>query len=576
MASILGEIRRRKVFHVAVVYILVAWVSIQVIDVVAEPLSLPDWLDTVVIVLLLVGFPVALVLAWALDLTPQGVVRTPSAAKQDEPPETSELSAANKERVDVLPNSVAVLSFENLSLEPKDAFFAVGIHEAILNELVKVKDISVMARTSVLRYADGQTPIAQIAAELNVQAVMEGSVQYADDRVRITAQLIDASTGAHLWSESYDRQFSDIFSIQSDIATRIASALKDELTPRERETLAQVPTQSAEAYAFYLRALATSLSGGLEVTPEESATLLANLDEALALDPDFALAYAMKAREYAYSMARSIRRSDELNISLRDELARENAERALALDPSSGLAHAALAVAHRFARRDDEAEPAFDRALALCPSDTRVLRDVAFFNIFRGRYERGLEFAHRLVHVEPVLGNYLIAQGGWVLDELDESRAAIEKVLAILPSFGVAHMVAGTLAVMKGDQTAAMKSLQLAETFGLAKLGSGMLSWVALGYRLIGCEDDARRLYETIESLAEEFIVSDAIWVLAYLAIDDKGKALRSLRRAGDHGGPGEDIFEAMVAFNMLRAPTLEEPEFVKARKRLGVVAGAR
>jgi TolB-like protein/tetratricopeptide (TPR) repeat protein len=575
MASFLGEIKRRKVFQVAVVYIVVAWAIIQVIDVVVEPLRLPDWFDTVAIVLLIAGFPIALVLAWALDLTPRGIVRTPASELEEQTQADAEKPDDSAETLEILPNSVAVLPFENLSVEKQDAFFAVGIHEAILNELAKIKNLAVMARTSVLRYADGQTPISQIVEDLKVQTVMEGSVQYADDQVRITAQLIDGATGAHLWSEVYDRQFSDIFSIQSDIATRIASALKDGLTPRERETLSRVPTESAQAYGFYLRALATSLSGGLEVTPEESATLLANLDEALALDPDFALAYALKAREYAYSMARSVRRDDELTIALRDQLAQENAGRALALDPNSGLAYAALAVAHRFGRRDGEAETAFERALTLYPSDPRVLRDIAFFNIFRGRYDHALEFVYRLVDVDPVLGNYLMMQTLWFLGELDEAQAAVDKVLAILPNNWAAHIFAGLLAVLKGDPAAAAKSFQLSETFGLAELGAGMLAWVGLGYELIGRIDDARRVFETIESLAQEYIVSDAIWVMAYLAIDDKDNALRSLRRAADHCGPGEDIFEALVAFNMLRVPTLEEPDFVKARRALGVVAKA-
>ena len=280
-----------------------------------------------------------------------------------------------------------------------------ALHEAILNELVKVRDLHVMARTSVLRYSDGQTPISRIAADLNVQTVMEGSVQYADDRVRITAQLVDADSSAHLWSEIYDREFRDIFAIQTDIATRIASVLRAELTPRERETLAEKPTQSSEAYAFYLRAIAVgALAGGLETTPEQSAAIHQSLDQALTLDPNFALAYALKARDYAYSMARLVRCSDELTVTVRDELARENAERALALDADSGLAHAGLAVAHRFARRDKEARLAFKRALELNPSDPRVLRDVAFFDLFRGRYDTAFEVARKLSRSNPGLG----------------------------------------------------------------------------------------------------------------------------------------------------------------------------
>jgi len=218
MASFLQEIKRRKVFQAAAVYILIAWVIIQVIDVVAEPLSLPDWFDTVVIVLLIAGLPVALVLSWALDLTSKGIVWDGENAESAESAEFG----AKTIRVAVLPNSVAVLPFETLSSNPDEAYFAAGVHDEVLNQLSKVEDMIVIARTSVMQYQGARRAVSEIAGELRVGMIIEGTVRYAGDRVRVTAQLIHPATGAHLWSETYDSGLTDVFTAQTDIATRIS------------------------------------------------------------------------------------------------------------------------------------------------------------------------------------------------------------------------------------------------------------------------------------------------------------------------------------------------------------------
>ena len=201
--SFLGEIKRRKVWQVAAVYVAVALAVIGLIDAINEPVNLPSWFDSAVIVLLAVGFPIALVLAWAFDLTPAGVVRTPASdevAVADVPGSTSQQPAPSPQaaqspptesiqrRPELLPNAVAVLPLENLSPNPDDAYFAAGIHEEILDHLTKIKDLSVIARTSVRRYRDTDKSITEIAAELGVGTVMEGSVRYAGDRVRVTSR----------------------------------------------------------------------------------------------------------------------------------------------------------------------------------------------------------------------------------------------------------------------------------------------------------------------------------------------------------------------------------------------------
>ncbi|HEY5624023.1 MAG TPA: hypothetical protein VIV14_09690, partial [Gammaproteobacteria bacterium] len=191
--SVLAELKRRKVFQVAIVYAVAAWAIIEIVATIEEPLGLPGWADTLLIVLVAAGFPLAIILSWVFDMTPGGVVRTsktsePDAVSAEDTPVPAET------RGEVLPNSVAVLPFENMSPNPDDAYFAAGIHEELLNQLAKIRDIRVIARTSVMQYEGARRPVSEIADELRVVTVMEGSVRYAGDRVRVTAQLIDGAT----------------------------------------------------------------------------------------------------------------------------------------------------------------------------------------------------------------------------------------------------------------------------------------------------------------------------------------------------------------------------------------------
>lgn len=231
----------------------------------------------------------------------------------------------------VLPNSVAVLPFKNLSPNEEDAYFAAGMHEEVLTQLAKLRNLSVISRTSVMRYGDTDLSVPEIARELKVGAVMEGSVRYAGDRVRITAQLIDADTDQHIWSDAYDRDLADIFKIQADIAMNIANALLAEFTPDEQARIERAPTQSTEAYALYLRAL--------ESNDHDGAVSL--LREAIEVDPQFAVAYAELAAVYAFGVintdgfaAMPAEERGEL-----EALSRQYAEQAIQIEPSLGLAH---------------------------------------------------------------------------------------------------------------------------------------------------------------------------------------------------------------------------------------------
>ncbi len=335
--SFLKELKRRNVFKVGIAYAVTTWILLQLTDVVSEILALPDWAPKLILLILLTGFVPALILAWAFELTPEGVKLakdverktsiTPKTGRKldyiiiislglslgyfiwesrfEQKTAEYEAAVATASSEEVLPedpepqivhfngevdkNSIAVLPFANRSANAEDIYFTDGIHDDLLTQLSKIDAFSVISRTSMMEYRDTTKNLRQIARELNVAHVMEGSVQRAGDRVRINVQLIDAYTDEHLWAEIYDRELttSNLFDIQSEIAQAIATALKATLTDSELASVADVPTDNVEAYDLYLQARRFSLNQSIN----GNNTSIELLEESLVIDPLFKLAW---------------------------------------------------------------------------------------------------------------------------------------------------------------------------------------------------------------------------------------------------------------------------------------------
>jgi TolB-like protein len=628
MASVWGELQRRNVVKVAVAYAIVAWLLIQIIVSVEEPLNLPDWTDTFIIILLLVGFVVSLILAWAYELTPDGVQKTKSVplpdsitnvagrkldfaiiallvlavgfmfvdnyvlverppfagaevdpasldSAADTPPAATAVQPAPptvaEEQRDVLPNSVAVLPFTNLSPNPDDAYFAAGVHEEVLNQLVKIRDLRVIARTSVLRYANSPPPIPEIAAELQVQVVMEGSVRYAGDQVRVTAQLIDGDTNTHLWSEVYERNLVDIFAIQADIATRIAMALEAELLPAEQASIEKPPTDSVDAYAFFLRGL-TSTVISPQTRPDASVAFQDYMDQAIALDPEFALAYAYKGLDYATWPTRTNRLDAEVTREEANRLAQEHAQIALELDPNVGMAHAVIAQWHRFNRRWPEAREAFARALESSPNDFRILGQYATFNAVLGAREETESTLQRYLEINPQnIG--LQEDARWVLGDYAAGTLLSVDLINTAPGAAVGYLYSGFFNSRLGKDEAALESLRLYESLRQddTQTPAWHLAEAAYAYSLIGMPAEAQRYLEELEVMSEDYDVGPGNWAFANLAIGDYDRALEWLTEAADNwiaDGGWRNL--ELLATNRWNDPILNLPEFVAVRERLG------
>lgn len=351
------ELKRRRVIRVTVFYAIAGWVVIEVASTVLPNLNLPDWSVTLVTVLVVLGFVLAFVLAWAFDIGPGGVHRTePLAAEPVEAPQEMKDQPVAQPDSDRR-RSIAVLPFVNMSGEEENEYFSDGVAEEILNLLTRLPQLRVSSRSSSFAYKGEQINVRKVSEELGVSTLLEGSVRRAGDRVRITAQLIDSASDSHLWSETYDREMKDVFAIQDDISQSIVDALKVTLTPRDRRALQYVATSDAKAYDYYLRGRRFFYA----MTKRAFHHAVKMYRQAIAEDPSYALAYAGIAD--AHSFLYMYGDSTPANAGK----AQEASNRAVELDPDSAEAHASRGIALSISKRYDEAKAEFEKAIALNP-----------------------------------------------------------------------------------------------------------------------------------------------------------------------------------------------------------------
>ena len=347
--GLLAEMRRRRVFRVLILYALAGWVVIQVASTVLPNLNVPPWGATLVTVLVVLGLPLAAVIAWAFDVGDGGIRRT-VALEPALAPAVPRMIAGDEDR-----RSIAVLPFVNMSGDPQNEYFSDGISEEILNLLAKLPRLRVSSRTSSFAFKGKDIDIPAVAQRLGVGTVLEGSVRRAGDRVRITAQLIDTGSDSHLWSESYDRKLEDVFAIQDDIAHCIVTALRMTLTPKERRAIQFTATSNPQAYDFYLR----GRSYYNTMTRRGFTHALKLYQEAIERDPGYALAFAGIADVYSFLFKYGGATPEVAAKAL------EASRRAVELDADLAEAHTSRGLALSINNRHEEAEAEFERAIRL-------------------------------------------------------------------------------------------------------------------------------------------------------------------------------------------------------------------
>jgi TolB-like protein/Tfp pilus assembly protein PilF len=466
-----GELKRRNVYKVAVAYAVVAWLLMQIASQIFPFFEIPNWAVRLVVLLLIIGFPVALILAWAFELTPEGIKRVTEV----EPNES--ITRRTGRKLDFLiigvlllvigalvyqrlhpkratatsavpEKSIAVLPFENRSEDKANAYFADGIQDEILTRLSKIADLKVISRTSTQHYKSAPENLREIARQLGVANIVEGSVQKSGDAVRVNVQLIKAANDSHLWADTFDRKLNDIFSVESEVAKTIADQLRVHLSGREEQVIAARPTDNVEAYDAYLRGLAYTLKTA--TTPANSLAAQKYLKEAVRLDPKFALSWALLSYVDAVGY-RTV--TLQPTVALREE-ARQAAEAALNLQPTLGEALIAKGYYHYSCLKDYEtAVRYFEQARKVMPNSSRIPESLAYVSRRQGNWDQAEAYFEEAERLDPRNVTVLTSRAATyiILRRFPEALRKLDQVLDITPDDMDTLMLKAGIAQAEGD-----------------------------------------------------------------------------------------------------------------------------
>ena len=474
-----AELKRRNVYKVAVAYGVVAWLLMQIASQIFPFFEIPNWVVRLVVLLLIIGFPVALIIAWAFEVTPEGIKRTEAADAAGQrsrgvawiyvvligvtlsvglffigrftaghaTPRPSEAATAIPEK------SIAVLPLVNESGDPKDEYFSDGLSEELIAALAQISGLKVIGRSSSFRFKDRKEKPKAIGEELGVSTLLDGTVRKQGDRVRIVAALVNATDGIQLWTRTFDRELKDIFAVQQEIAKAVAESLRVTfLASKEKST--QMATNSVEAHNAYLQAHFYSVRRNAE----DYRKAIDYFDQAIQFDPDYALAYAERSEVWTVVGDLTGQRSTAF------PKARSDAEKAVAIAPSLAEAHAALGWVRAFAEwKFAEGLSELQRAKELSPTNPTANDLLARVIVYTGRMKEAERQARQAVELDPLsaatqftLGRVLFYAG-----KLDEADAAGRKFAELQPSASSSHRWQVLVAVQRGDGETALREAQL-------------------------------------------------------------------------------------------------------------------
>jgi len=464
MKSFFAELKRRNVYKVAVAYAIVSWLLIQIATQVFPFFEIPNWAVRLVVLVLIIGFPIALFLSWAFEITPEGIKRAEDVdvnksithqtgrklvwttvvlaviaiglfAYQILRQKSAVAPPPAAAAIDSIPEkSIAVLPFDNLSDNKENAFFTDGVQDEILTDLAKIADLKVISRSSVMQYKSGvPRNLRKIGEELGVAHLLEGSVQRAGNRIRVNAQLIAARSDAHLWAQTYDRDLADVFAIQSEVSKAIADQLQAKLSPKEKSAIEQPPTADVTAFDLYSRAkslmLTTSFSALAGKNVEQAISLL---EQAIARDPSFFLAYCQLS--LAHDQQYFLTGVD--HTAARVAKAQSALDAALRLRPDAGEAHLARAeFLYRIHLDYDGALAELEIARRTLPNDPRAFELMGYVFRRQGKQEEGLEYINRALNLDPrnLFTLQQVALSYFYLRRFSENVAVLDRALAIKP-----------------------------------------------------------------------------------------------------------------------------------------------
>ena len=547
-----AELKRRNVYKVAVAYAVVGWLLIQIVTQVFPFLEIPNWVVRLVIVLIPIGFPIALVIAWAFEATPEGIKRTEVA---DSMPQRSKsrtwiyvaviggllsiglfflgrftASAPDEKSASAIEDSgksIAVLPFDNLSRDPDNAYFSEGIQDEILTRLAKIAELKVISRTSTERFKSSPDSVHEIGQRLGVANILEGSVQKANDQVRVNVKLIKAGTDAQLWADTYDRKLTDIFAVESEIARTVAETLQAKLTGSAEHVLASRPTDNPEAHQLYLR----GRYFWNRRTIENLNKAISYFNQAIEKDPSYALAYAGLADAYSLMPIYS-------NNPPKEDIKRAlaAAHRALELDDTLAEAHTSLGNALEVDFQFAAAEQELKRAIALNSSYATAHQWLGECLQAQGRFHEALAQLKQSHELDPLslIINAVLGSNLGTAGYLDEALQQFHRTLEIDPSFGPAQFMLGEVLEERGDLKGATEAYEKAVDIGRTPIRLAMVARMDV---LAGKGAEARKILAELTNGTQGEYVQPYPLALIHLALGEKEEALHLLERAYEERG---------------------------------------
>ena len=580
-----AELKRRNVYKVAVAYAVVSWLLIQIATQVFPFFEIPNWAVRLVVLVLILGFPVALILSWAFEITPEGIKRESEVHPNESitahtgrkligitislaviaagllafqllhsrPNEESGRRGAASlpaEGSTIPEKSIAVLPFDNLSRDPDNAYFAEGIQDEVLTRLAKVADLKVISRTSTQHFKSSPDNLPEIARQLGVANILEGSVQRSADQVRVNVQLIKAATDGHLWADIYDRKLTDIFAVESEIAKSIAEKLQAQLTGSEKTAIASRPTDNTEAHQLYLK----GRFFWNKRTGDDLKTAADLFQRAVAADPSYAGAYGGLAQSYLLIPVFGAGAPRDFFPK-----AKVAARRAIELDDTSAEGHSALAMLLLFELKLPESEKEFRRAIEINPNYATAHH--WFGNsllVTEGRFDEGIKEGERAVELDPLsliinadLGSTLM-----VGRRYDEAIAQFRRTLTLDGNFAYAHWNLGEALYLKGDVQAAIAEYEKAAALDDDPQIRALL---ARAYAETGKKEQALEILRKLKETGQHHYVRSYLFSLIYIGLGDKATAIDYLEKAReDAETPDTTWLNVDPVFDPLR----DEPRF--------------
>ncbi len=548
-----SELKRRNVYKVAIAYAVVAWLLMQIATQVFPFLEIPNWAIRLVIMLIVIGFPIALIIAWAFELTPEGLKRTEFADELPKKPVRSRAwiyvvviagvisaslfflgryTAPNKQgwRADLPGKSLAVLPFANLSGNPENAYFAAGIQDEIITRLAKIAQLKVVSCLSTQRFKSSPDDLPAIAKQLGVANILQGSVQRSAHEVRVNVQLVKAETDTHLWADTFDRQLTDVFQIESDIAKTIAEKLQTKLTGSEERAISVKPTADLEAHELYLKGRYL----WNRRTAESLKKALNYFQQAADKDPNYALAYAGIADTCALFPVYGAGAPQEYLPR-----AKAAAMKAVELDDSLAEAHASLGLVLVCSFKPAQSAKEFERAIQLNPNYATAHHWYARLTLLMtGEFDRAMAEAKRADELDPVSPIIHVDLGMVHLmsKRYDKAIEQYHDTLEMNPEFYFAHRYLGLALELKGDISEAIAEYKRALELNDDPSGLGFIGHAEA---TAGRQKEAREILAQLTEAAKRRYVQPYAFAVIHLALGERDQALDWLEEAarGDQSG---------------------------------------